>query len=88
MAKSTILMIGATFLAAPAAAQVTSLETPNPMPKGTDLNRKVCERIITTGSRLGARTVCLTVEQWRDKRREHREETERAQKNVGIEVVR
>ena len=44
----------------------------------------ICEREDTTGTRLGARKVCLTAAQWQEKRREHREELERAQKNVGI----
>ena len=44
----------------------------------------VCEREDTTGTRLGARKICLTSAQWQEKRLEHREALERAQKNVGI----
>jgi hypothetical protein len=67
--------------AAPAGAQVTRLESAIAAPKG-DYNRIVCEREETTGSRLGARRVCLTVLQWEEKRREHRESTEKVQRTV------
>jgi hypothetical protein len=71
-----------------ASAQVTSIVTSNPAPKGGHLDRMVCESEEKTGTRLGARRVCLTVAQWSDRRREHREHTEKVQKVVNLEPVR
>ena len=68
-------------LTLPAAAQVSSVASANPAKKKGDPDRIVCEREDTTGTRLGAREVCLTVAQWEDKRREHRESTEKVQRN-------
>jgi hypothetical protein len=65
--------------AAPAFAQVTSLQGSNPAPKGQDLNRIVCEVEETTGTRLGARKVCKTVLEWQQMRREQRETVEKFQ---------
>lgn len=70
----------AAFLAAQASAQVTTINSSNPLPKGRDPNQLVCERVETTGTRLGARTVCLTVLQWEEKRTEHRQTLERVQR--------
>lgn len=77
------VFVGASFVAGTAYAQVTSIGTAR-APGGNDPKRMVCERVEVTGSRLGARRVCLTAAQWAEKRREHREELERAQKNSGI----
>ncbi len=73
-------MLGAA--ASAGTAQVTTLESPNPAPKKGDLNRIVCEKQETTGTRLGTRKVCLTVLQWEEKRREQREHTEKVQRIV------
>lgn len=68
------------LLAAPATAQVTSLEAANqPVKIVGDPNRIVCERQESTGTRLGARKVCLTVAEWAEKKREHRETLESIQ---------
>lgn len=85
MLKIIMVAVGLSFAAGPAVAQVVSLETARPAAKSKDPNRMICERADTTGTRLGARKICLTAAQWQEKRREHREELERAQKNVGIE---
>lgn len=66
--------------AAGAGAQVTTMETATPSAKKGHLDRVVCERQETTGTRLGARRVCQTVAQWEAKRREHREHTEKVQR--------
>lgn len=84
MLKIVMAAAGLSLVAVPVLAQVTSIETSRPALKSKDPNRIVCERQDTTGTRLGARKVCLTASQWAEKRREHREELERAQKNVGI----
>lgn len=70
----------AIFLGTQASAQVTTINSDNPLPKGNDPDRIVCERVEKTGTRLGARTVCLTVLQWEEKRTEHRQTLERVQR--------
>ncbi len=84
MLKIVMAAAGLSLVAVPVVAQATSIETARPAAKSKDPNRIVCEREDTTGTRLGSRKICLTAAQWQEKRREHREELERAQKNVGI----
>lgn len=84
MIRIAMAAIGLSLVSAPALGQVSSIETARPSLKTKDPNRMVCEREDTTGTRLGARKICLTSAQWQEKRREHREALERAQKNVGI----
>jgi invasion protein IalB len=87
-------MMTKTFLAAlmaatasTAGAQVSSIQTSNPAPKTGKPDKIVCETEEKTGSRLGARRVCLTVAQWAEKRREHREATEKVQRIVNMEPI-
>jgi len=69
----------------PAFAQVTSVATNNPAPKGgQDLNKIVCEVDQTTGSRLGAHKVCKTVLEWQQQRQEQREHIEGVQRNSNV----
>lgn len=89
MLKASVFAVLVAFAVQPAVAAKDSSEGQAPIvvsgkEKSTDPNRKICQREETTGTRLGARKVCLTASQWAEKRREHREELERAQKNVGI----
>ena len=69
-------------LATPAWSQVTSLEAPNPAPKGKDPNRKICERVEKIGSRLNVVTVCMTAREWEDLRRNQRDDFEKVQRVV------
>ena len=70
--------------AAPLAAQVTSIQSSRPAAKVKDPNAKICEKIELTGSRLGTRRICMTAADWAAQRQDHRNDIERAQKNVGI----
>ena len=45
-----------------------------------DPNEKVCEKITLVGSRLATKKVCATRAEWADKRRQDREEVEKAQR--------
>ena len=47
--------------------------------KQTDPNRIICEKVQETGSRLGAKKVCMTAAQWEEQRRRDREYTQDAQ---------
>ena len=87
MLKASIFAALLAFAVQPAVAKDGS-EGPAPATakaKSNDPNRMICQREETTGTRLGARKVCLTAAQWAEKRREHREDIERAQRNVGID---
>lgn len=48
----------------------------------SDLERMVCEKEETIGTRLGARKVCKTVREWQEQRRIQREEAEKVQQTV------
>lgn len=81
------LMIAAALAASLGSAAVaqTSIQSSNPAPKkSSDPNRKICEKVEKIGTRLGAVTVCMTAAQWAEQKRDHQNDVERAQKNVGI----
>lgn len=82
MRRMSTLVFAAALVSSAATAQVTSIATNNPAPKGgrQDLNRIVCEVDETTGTRLGARKVCKTVADWQDLRLQHRERVEEIQR--------
>ena len=84
MLKQLIAVALTATLAAPVVAQVSSIESSRPAPKPRDPNAKICEKIDITGSRLGSRKICMTAAQWAQQRQDHRNDLERAQKNVGI----
>ena len=66
------MLMALAVVAAPALAQ-SQPETKK------DPNRKVCETIEETGSRVGGRRVCMTAQQWDDRRRTDREGVENVQ---------
>jgi hypothetical protein len=68
---------------AAALAQVTTIETDNPLPRiSSNPDRIVCERIQRTGSRLEFETVCLSARQWKDHKDGHRADLEKVQQIV------
>lgn len=67
------------FGAAPALAQAPGTDSANPAAKNKDPNRIICEKVQETGSRLNARRVCLTAQQWEEQRRRDRQNLEDAQ---------
>lgn len=62
------------FFAPNAVAQTTKAKSP------LDPNEKVCETIKPVGSRLATKRVCATRSEWAEKRRQDRDETEKAQR--------
>ena len=75
MSKFLAFMAALSLVAtAPALAQITSIDSSNAAPKQVagNPNRVICEVQDTIGTRLGRRKVCLTAQQWADKRTEHR----------------
>lgn len=81
MLKFVAFMVAAS-LALPAVAQISSIQSSNPLPKGSDPNRKVCERTEKIGTRLSTVTVCMTAREWKDLRQGQREDVEKVQRNV------
>ena len=74
-------LIGAALvlIAAPASADQQTKPNPNTAANGKDPGRIICEKVEETGSRLSARRVCMTAQQWDDRRRTDREGVENAQ---------
>lgn len=81
------IIIGAALLVSatsPALAQQAS-DASVKIAKAKDPKRLICETFGETGSRLSTKRVCMTAEDWRAQRQDHRNDIERAQKNVGIQ---
>jgi len=72
-------MTASLAFAAPVLAQAQSSGQPAPVSKDKDPNRMICQRIEETGSRVAAKKVCMTAQQWEEKRRADREYLEDAQ---------
>jgi len=81
VALAAFLALGA----APAIAQAPSAGTAPASAKAQDPDKKICQRVEETGSRLGDRRICKTRAEWAAERQESRNELERAQRNVGID---
>jgi hypothetical protein len=71
-------------VALPISAQVTSVSSDRPTKAPTDPNKKICERVEETGTRLGGRRICMTAAEWEARRASDRTELERAQQNPGF----
>lgn len=69
-------------IAAPAAAQQSTGKPQDPTK--TDAAKIICKKEDTIGSRLGAKKVCLTVQEWADLAAANREHTQDIQKDSGI----
>jgi hypothetical protein len=79
-----LIVAGVLILAAaPAIAQTAPAQAPKSQPVAStdtsDVNRVVCKREDSIGSRLAAKRVCLTVQEWKDREYHHRDATERIQ---------
>jgi hypothetical protein len=72
-----MMMFGGVLLLSTAAAG----QAPSGSDAGTgpDPNQRVCRNLGETGSRLARTRVCLTRAQWEERRREARQNVERAQ---------
>jgi hypothetical protein len=49
----------------------------------SDPNEKICENIVSIGSRLAKKRVCATRAEWEERRRLDRQAVEQAQKQIG-----
>jgi invasion protein IalB len=70
------------FAAPPALAQTQASNQPASAAKDKDPNRIICQRVEETGSRVAAKRVCMTAQQWEEKRRGDREYLEDAQQRA------
>jgi hypothetical protein len=83
MLKSMLFVTAVAVLAMPAAAQTTV--QPQPVQAATaksDVNKLICKKQEEIGSRLGAKKVCLTQEQWQARTNDDREQLERVQQGA------
>jgi hypothetical protein len=67
------------LLASTAVAAQTPSSSGSQDREAADPDRRVCQAVNETGSRLGRGRVCLTRSQWEQQRRETRQGVERAQ---------
>ena len=72
------------LMAAPAIAQTQTDSTTKDDAKKSDVNRIICQKEEAIGSRLGAKKVCLTAKEWKEREALSREETERVQQGTGV----
>jgi 3-oxoacyl-ACP reductase-like protein len=97
MLKSTCFAVLLVTAAAAGAAQAPSAPPTQaappaaPAPKtekrtvnNADLDKVVCEKQDKTGSRLGARKICMTVAQWLEFRRDEQDQLQHLQSNIGV----
>ena len=63
--------------AAPALAQTQPAD--RPAAAKSNSNRIICEKVEQTGSRLATKRICMTAEQWAERRRMDREALESVQ---------
>ena len=79
-----LCLLAAIVVAAPAAAQTAPAAQPAPVnSKKPDVNKLVCQRQEEIGSRLSAKKVCMTVQEWQEFRSQNRENLERWQQSAG-----
>ncbi len=78
--RKIALLFATLLLSSSAFAQVATIEAANAGPRGQNLDKVVCEEISRTGTRLDTRKVCMTILQWQQLRRDHREGVEAIQR--------
>lgn len=84
MTKIMYLVAATAMIAAPAAAQnqpASSVQATDSSTK-SDVNKLVCKKETPLGSRIGAKKVCLTVKEWKDRADADRDETENIQRST------
>lgn len=83
MLKSIIFLAAGVAVAMPAAAQTTVQPQPVQAPTAkSDVNKLICKKQEEIGSRLGAKKVCMTLEQWQARTNEDRDQLERVQQGA------
>ena len=71
----------ASLCAAPAMAQAAAEPAPKAKAEASDRDKRICEDITVTGSRLATKRYCGTRFEWEEMRRHDREAVEAAQRS-------
>lgn len=83
MLKSILFIAAGVAVAMPAAAQTTVQPQPVQAPTAnSDVNKLICKKEEQIGSRLGAKKVCMTLEQWQARTSQDRDQLERVQQGA------
>jgi hypothetical protein len=83
MLKSIIYIAAGVAVAMPAAAQTTVQPQPVQAPTAkSDVDKLICKKQEEIGSRLGAKKVCMTLEQWQARTNDDRDQLERVQQGA------
>lgn len=87
MLKGIRLTLAATLLAGATVPSIAQSPPPPTLPakekRDNDLNKVVCERQESTGSRIASKRVCMTKAQWAERQLQDRQELERVQTQRG-----
>ena len=78
-AQSQTTSCGLACAVDPGSSAAAPTASPKADGKKTDLDRVVCKAEDTTGSRLNAKKVCLTVAQWQEYENDAKDQTRRIQ---------
>ena len=84
MYKVASIAAALAVIAMPATAQTTPAAPPAKASAESDALKIVCKKEEAIGSRLGAKKVCLTVQEWKDLAEANREHTEKVQQQSGF----
>lgn len=86
MLKFAYVMSALVVIAPPAVAQTSPAQAEQARDVSSadpsDVNRIVCKKEETVGSRLAAKKVCLTVKEWQERTAQDRDETDRVQRDT------
>jgi len=83
MLKSIVFIAAGVAVAMPAAAQTTVQPQPVQAPTAkSDVDKLICKKQEEIGSRLGAKKVCMTLEQWQARTNDDRDQLERVQQGA------
>lgn len=83
MLKLIFASVSVALIAAPAIAQAPAASPAEATAKKDDPNEKVCVKEEITGSRLGAKRVCMTRAEWADRKLQDQQELVRVQTQRG-----
>ena len=75
-----VVVVAAATLAAPVTTAAGAASQPNRV--AADLNERVCEDVIVTGSRLAKKRICATRAEWEAKKKQDRDVVEDAQRHA------
>lgn len=84
MVRLVSLFVASALLGVPAVAQTAEAAAETTAEQQSDAHKIVCKREEKIGSRLGAKKVCLTVQEWLERERASKDAAERWQQSAGV----